>query len=391
MIKYILISIIIIIFLGGFLVIRYMSAPLSKKEGDAMIQKRLERLISKNPPLTSTLLTIGSNTDKHIYAAGTATNGSPVAKNARFHSASVGKTFTTTLAYMLQDEGLINVKDRVSDYLSSDILEGIFVYEGVDYSEEVTIEQLIGHTSGAADYFEDPVTDGSSFKKTMLEDPDRYWNAKDLVAFTKNHQKAVGRPGDKFHYSDTGYILMGLVLESATGEHFHDLLHNKIFEPLAMKDSYLMFHAKSAQNADEVILPIYLDDMDLSTANVLSIDWSGGGIVTTTNDLLTFFRAFHDGELISKDAISAMTLFDSVYDKGIYYGQGLMQFRLSELSIFLRGMPDIYGGIGASGCYMFYDPSTETYYIFNLGSIGMVEKGMAELIQIMMIYDRIDR
>lgn len=384
MIRYILLFIIVLIISAALIFMRGMTSPLSKNQTEDAVQKRLDKLVTKEEDLTSGLLTVYKpDTDyKKQYVSGAATIDSP------YHSASIGKTFTASLTYSLQEDGLLNVNDPIQHYLPASILTNLFLYKGIDYKEDVTILHLLGHTSGAADYFEDPVTKGQDFQTLMLDDTDRFWLPSDLVAFTRNNQEAFSAPGDNFHYSDTGYILLGMILEEASGMSFDELLHTRLFEPLAMKDTYLMFHSAPANKASNPLLPITLEGEDLSQKNVLSIDWSGGGIVTTTDDLLSFYTAWNAGQILSSDSMNAMTNFDKTYDKGIYYSQGMMQFKLEELSFFLKGMSDIQGGVGASGTYMLYAPKSNTYYIFNLGSLGMAEKGIGELVQIMMIYDR---
>lgn len=154
-----------------------------------------------------------------------------------------------------------------------------------------------------------------------------------------------------------------------------------------MKDSYLMFYRE--EPAD--ILGVYLNGIDLSGKNALSFDWSGGGIVTTMDDLLTFMMALENGDLVSDEVYQQMTDFSESYDKGIYYGMGMMYFDFSELSVLLGSMTDIYGGIGATGTYMFYDREKDTYFIANFGSLDFMEKSIEELIKIKMIYDRMKK
>jgi len=84
-----------------------------------------------------------------------------------------------------------------------------------------------------------------------------------------------------------------------------------------------------------------------------------------------------------------MTEFKESYDKGIYYGMGMMYFDFSEVSFMLGSMSDVYGGIGSTGVCMFYDKEKDTYYIANFGSLDFMEKSLEELIKIRMIYERI--
>ena len=81
----------------------------------------------------------------------------------------------------------------------------------------------------------------------VLAEPDRFWTPADLLDFSRRRQRPVGRPGERFAYSDTGYILLGRVLEQATGRAFHELLHERILTPLGMRDSALLFYSRPGE------------------------------------------------------------------------------------------------------------------------------------------------
>ena len=112
------------------------------------------------------------------------------------------------------------------------------------------MHHLLAHTAGVADYFEGRVTSGRPMRELVIAEPDRFWTPADLLDFTRSRQRPVGRPGERFAYSNTGYILLGRLLEQATGRAFHELLHERIFTPLGMRDSALLFHSRPAN--DEV-------------------------------------------------------------------------------------------------------------------------------------------
>ena len=66
-------------------------------------------------------------------------------------------------------------------------MEGLFVFEGKDYAKQVTVRELLTHTSGVADYVEDPVNNGPPFLKLILDNPDTYWTPEMLLAFSRDH------------------------------------------------------------------------------------------------------------------------------------------------------------------------------------------------------------
>jgi len=372
----------------GYGVLAYLNRPIAEEVVTAKIQKKMTEIAAENDSLSSALLTIYSNETGYFeqFAAGTINHASdePVSPDSQYHSASIGKTMCAAVYGLLADEGRIDLDDTIGSWLDDDILEGLFVVDGTDYSDQVTLRHLLSHTSGAADYFEGPVTSGQPLLDRVASNPDLSFTPESLVAFTRDNQEPVGKPGQQFYYSDTGYILLGLALEAIEGKPYADILEERIFRPLGMEDSYLMFY----QDEPADILGIYHDGIDLSGKNALSIDWSGGGVVTTMNDLLTFMKALVSGEWLSDEIYSQMTDFQHEYDQGIDYGMGMMYFDFSELSFLLGSMTDVYGAVGATGTYALYDEEKDTFFIANFGSLDFAERGIEQLVNIRMIYDR---
>ena len=204
----------------------------------------------------------------------------------------------------LVEAGAFAVDTPVSALLPGDELDGLFDTQGTtDAAGDATVHHLLAHTAGVADYFEGRVTSGRPMRELVIAEPDRLWTPADLLDFTRSRQRPVGRPGERFAYSNTGYILLGRLLEHATGRAFHELLQERIFIPLGMQDSALLFHSRpandevgaatsttatttpttaTASTATELrMLPFRLGRDEASTFRSVSCDWAGGGIVST--------------------------------------------------------------------------------------------------------------
>lgn len=375
-----------------FCVFVIINRPISKAAVSEEIKTRLTKIVEKDETLSSALLTIYSNKTGYFeqFAVGTKNQYSklPVQIDSRYHSASIGKTMCATVFGILSDEGKINLNDKISSWLDDDILKGLFIVDGTDYSDQVTMKHLLSHTSGIGDYFEGPVKSGKPMLEIISSNPDLLFTPEELIAFTRENQIPVGKPGQQFYYSDTGYILLGFILEAIEEKPYSAILEDRIFQPLGMTESYFMFYNDKPTD----IIGIYMNEIDFSNKNALSIDWAGGGVVTTMNDLLAFMMALENGTILSDDVYSQMTDFSNIYTKGIYYGMGMMYFDFSELSLLLKlsSMTDVYGGVGATGTYMLYDKEKDTYFIANFGSLDYGEKGLEELVKIRMIYDRMN-
>ena len=350
--------------------VRSGSGKLSQDEARREIQKLLEREIVRNSELAGGIILVHAAGQgfREIFTAGRS-GGMPVASDQPFHIASIGKTFTAVLTGMAADERRLTLDDPVADYLPAEILQGLFVIDGTDYKAEVTIAQLLGHTSGIADYFEDPAVSGPDLRELILLQPDRFWTPEDLLAFTRDKQKTAARPGEGYHYSDTGYILLGLLLEEVFGLRFHELLHSRIFQPLGMDDSCFHLYSEPV-NGPGRILDIYIDGTNVTDYTSLTIDWAGGGIISTVDDLAVFVRALYDGSLVSHQVLERMGRIEHRFTRGIGYGLGLMEYRFGDFFPTLKSYPDMQGHMGVLGTQMLYNPEADMLYISAFGSSG---------------------
>ncbi|MGO4369743.1 serine hydrolase domain-containing protein [Paenibacillus sp. MCAF20] len=307
----------------GFGVLAIMNRPISKEAVNEKIEKHLTKVLKKNDSLSSVLLTIHSGQTGYSeqFAVGTKNHASdqPVQVDSPYHSASIGKTMNAVVYGMLVDEGTVRYDDKINTWLGDDILKGLFAIDGIDYSDQVTVRHLLSHTSGVGDYFEGPVRSGKPILEMIRSNPDLSFTPIDLIAFTRENQEPVGRPGQQFYYSDTGYILLGLILETIEGKPYSAILEETIFEPLGMDDSYLMFY--NDEPAD--IVGIYLDDIDLSEKDALSVDWAGGGVGATGTYVLydkekdTFFIANFGSLDFAQKGIEELVKIRMIYDRMI--------------------------------------------------------------------------
>lgn len=302
--------------------------------------------------------------------------------NQPYHVASIGKVFTATLVQMLAEKEVLSVKDLVQRFFSQTALERLFVYQNIDYAQQVTIENLLSHTSGVADYFEGGTTSGKSFIDEVISNPQFHWTPQKLIEFTRDHQTAVGIPGKIFNYSDTGYILLGLIIEKVTGKSFAENLGDEIFLPLEMHDSYLMFYSEPINTPKKNIEKIWFNDVEISGFESLSCDWAGGGIISTTSDLLKFNQALRGGRLVQSGALATMDACNHRFRPGIYYGAGMMEIHFSEFLFLLGGLPKIKGHIGILSTHMFYDPTRDTHIIMNFGSNTRMVESFKALIEV---------
>lgn len=344
-----------------------------------------------NQDYTATQWSIDSGKLGLKWSGGKGTaKGGEVTKETPFHTASIGKLFTAVLTYQAAEKGLFSLEDPIDKYLPGDILENLFVFEGQDYSGKVTVRQLLSHTSGVADYFEDPVTGGKTMAELLKENPDKLWTPDELIDFTRDYQQAVGTPGEKYHYTDTGYMLLGKLLEATEKQSFNTLLRERLFKPLGMSHTTLLFDENNDFQYTGLMTDVWLNGDNYNQTNGLSVDWSGGGVVTTTSDLITFSKALHGKKLISDASYALLFKGDQVFRQGIYYGGGGMTLHFEEFFFLLRGLPQMKGHIGVLSTHIFYDETTDTHIALNFGSTSQMENSFKTLIDMVMTLRQVD-
>jgi D-alanyl-D-alanine carboxypeptidase len=296
-----------------------------------------------------------------------------------FHSASIGKTFVAVLTSMLYEQNLLLFNDPIKKYLDADIVKGLNVINDVDYSDDITIAHLLNHTSGIPDFFEGIEIEGISFQEYLVEHPDRFWMPIETIELAKKYGTSHFKPGKGYNYTDTEYNLLGLIIEHVTGMELHQVLHEFIFDPLKMSHSSLWLRSEPSYASKYSLTPVYFDHIEVSTFESMSCDWAGGGVVSTTKDLLRFMQALHAGELIREETYKKMQDWQKE-DKGMYYGFGLMQFRLKEL-FFTLPDEELTGHSGSIGSFMYYNKKNDIYFIGSFGQSKYQKKHMVFLIK----------
>ena len=300
----------------------------------------------------------------------------------KFHSASVGKLMTAALVFKAVENGLLSLDSFVADILGENILNGLFVFQGVDYAGEVRVEDLLGHTSGINDYFEGSSIDGSSFISMVIAEPDRFFYPRDLLEYTRSKQAAVGKPGESFFYSDTGYVLLGLLIEKLYNRPFDKVLDEYIFIPAKMEDSTLCFYGQGFKAQE--LAPLFVAGVDVHLFRSLSCDFSGGGLSLTAVDLVKFMK-FLFGGFLSGASLARMERFNNRFRQGLWYGLGLMEVRFEEFFFLLKGWPRLRGHIGITGVHAWFDPVSGDVYVLNVGDTRAMVKSFRLLISVMQL------
>ena len=349
------------------------------------IKIKLEKMVLKRKDLKNALLLIHSDKLSIHWKFAVGTTGlknQPISADHPYHIASIGKTFTSIIIARLYERGMINYDDPISKYLSPEMLAGLFVHQGVDYSKNVLVKQLLNHTSGIADYYEDKPVTGKSMKELVIDEPERFWQPEDTIAYTRDNQRAVSVPGKRFHYSDTGYNLLGKIIENITDKPFHENLHTEIFDPLGMVNSCFLFYTEPKEKSHFQLADTFIGKHEVSTFKSLSMDWAGGGIVSTTEDLLIFQKALVENRLIKKETYDLCRKDLGRFGFGMDYGYGILFLNIGKMTFILPKTLNMWGNFGSIAAYMFYNPAYDVYIIGSFNHSNYVVRQVFFLIDV---------
>jgi CubicO group peptidase (beta-lactamase class C family) len=275
-------------------------------------------------------------------------DGDPIAVDTGFEVASVTKTFTAVLVMTFVEDGDLALDDTYVAAWGADAPTDLLVIDGVDRTAEITLRQLLGHTSGLPDYWTDGpfvAPDVNAFVVDFDADPDRFWTPEEILAYVPGLDP-IGPPGAQYHYGDTGYVMLGMLVERIAGEPYDAVLRARILDPIGMPDTYLTYHEDAPRGLVESHR--YEADYDLFHVTRQSADWAGGGLASSTVDLERFMLALVDGEILhDPQSWTAMTTWTPVGEDGVWYGLGLFRVETG-----IRG--DIIGHDGYGNSFMYW-------------------------------------
>lgn len=284
-----------------------------------------------------------------LGAAGQAdpSSGTAMTVDHPFRLASVGKSMTATLIMQLVEQGQLSLDQLLVDVLGAETIRDLARYQGVDYSGQIQIRQLLNHTAGLGDHLFDQDLDGDGIPDlflNLLTQPDQFWTPQLVLDYARTHTPAVAEPGTRFHYSDLGYVLLGLVVERITGQSLAEALRARIFEPLGMEHTWLEY--REEPRGAQPLSHCFYDAIDYTNFASASIDWGGGGEASTLDDMLKYAKALLRGSLFQNpDTLQAMLDFVPSDEGG--YGFGIERLSYPGVGTFI-------GHNGFSGAFMYY-------------------------------------
>ncbi|MDG4864796.1 serine hydrolase [Streptomyces sp. T-3] len=263
---------------------------------------------------------------KGTSGVGNLKTGKPRSAHDRYRVGSITKTFVSTVLLQLEAEGRLDLDDKVEKHLP-----GLVQGNGHDGSR-ITVRQLLNHTSGIYDYTSDAEFAETFFGKGFLEHRYDTFPPEDLVEIAMKH-KPNFEPGKGWSYSNTNFVLAGLVIEKVTGHAYGDAIEQRIIEPLGLHRTTVPGTDPSVPAPSSRAYSKLGGKPTDKTYDVTRLNPSGayaaGEMISDSGDLNRFYAALLRGKLLPAEQLKAMK--DTVPIEGVpnvSYGLGLMRNEL---------------------------------------------------------------
>jgi D-alanyl-D-alanine carboxypeptidase len=261
----------------------------------------------------------------------------PIRPDDKFRAGSIAKTFVSVVTLQLVEEGLFSLDDPLPAVLPRSIATK---FPG---SDEITVRMLLNHSSGIPEWISPPV------EEEIASDPTKVWDVNEFLDLAAE-QPPYFAPGAGYHYSNTDYNLLGLIIEGATGRSWRDEVSERVIEPLHLENTLLPEpgdvsipgnHAHGYAATSGAVVDITAVDPSMAGAA------GGGALVTTVSDLARFLDAVLSGELFQNaETLDDMLAFIHAPDQGgqVGYGLGMQRYLLPDGT-------EVIGSLGMTAGY----------------------------------------
>jgi D-alanyl-D-alanine carboxypeptidase len=262
-----------------------------KKSADAALDRALEDLVAMEggPPGVIAVVQRGQQRKVHTFGVRNIKSGLPIRVDDRMRIASVAKAFSGAVALSLVSDGKLSLQDTIGERkrLRELLPEAWW---------EVTLRQLLNHTSGIPDLLSDP-----GVQEALQASPTKAPPPEELLSLMEEVDLLFD-PGSEYHYSNSDNIVVALMVEAATGKSYEDQLRERVYKPLGLRKTTL----PRGPNLRKPFIHGYSNDPSQDPPEDVSEDlaagwaWASGGIVSTPADLNAFIRGYVGGKLFDE-------------------------------------------------------------------------------------------
>ncbi|MEU4467464.1 serine hydrolase domain-containing protein [Streptomyces sp. NPDC024017] len=240
---------------------------------------------------------VGPDGRQSVATSGTAdlTTGRPVSSRGYFRMASTSKALVATVVLQLEAEGRLSLDDTVDHWLP-----GVVQGNGND-GTRITIRQLLQHTSGIRD-----ALPGYTTPKEYYQQRHDVYEPKQLVDLAMAHEPEEFLPGEGWAYSNTGYVLLDMIIKKATGQPAHQEIEHRILGPLGLNQTRWMGTSPTLPRPHAQAYQLFGPGSRVNVTDQIPVDYENLSWVTTTRDENRFLRALLDGRLLPARQLAKM-------------------------------------------------------------------------------------
>jgi D-alanyl-D-alanine carboxypeptidase len=256
----------------------------------AKLDRFLDRLLEKNQAMGElTLVRDGELIYDHAFGFAQMNGGvkQPLTPASRFRIGSITKMFTAIIIYQLADEKRLNLADKLDKFVPQ-----------IPNASKITIAHILGHRSGIHNVFGDPAQEPWPADQPISK-------ADLLVRLAKGPPDF--EPDTMHRYSNSGYSVLGFVIEKVTGRAYEDVVKERIISRVGLNDTYVTATPIDVAKGEALTYRAFADGWRQSNSeNHPTIRFAAGSIVATTGDMARFIKAVFDGKLISSESLQTL-------------------------------------------------------------------------------------
>lgn len=314
-------------------------------------QQVLQSEITESNP--GILFTVESGDEKFSWSRAEGINDREIGDSLQiqetFRIASVTKTFVAAGILRLMEKGVLALEDPISKHLSTEHAKIL----SQDYDlEQITIRQILRHSAGFFDH-----TNAPEFFEIVLGTPAHEWTRTEQLRMGVEKGEPIGPPGEQFSYSDTGYVILGELIETYTGKNLDGGL-KELLGLDALGFERTDFERMDAKT-DQLRIHQYFQGRDTYEFSPTMDYFGGGGILSTSQELVNFFQALFQGKVFEK----AETL-EIMLEPATYETKARMDYQMGMYKIKINGL-EAYSHSGFWGTQVIYIPELNLYMAAN--------------------------
>ena len=274
-------------------------------------------------------------------------------EDSQYYIASINKFFVSAIILRLCKNNKLDLHDKISKYLPEEVVRGLHVHEGKDYSNDLSIVHLMSHTSGLPCYLIDKQANGKKVMDDLEAGVDQPWPIEKVIQEVKRMKThfPLGKEG-KAKYIDTNHQILSLVIESITGEPINFVLKN-LFQELKLTQTYVYEDVM-----DNNFVPIFYKSE--ITRIPLFLTSTKNDIISTAKDQMVFLKAFFNGYFFPKGGLKELERWNNIFFP-FKYGIGIQKFYMPRILSPFHSVPDMVGHCGSTGSAAFYVPDRDLY------------------------------